>query len=95
MTAAISLAYQRLSGRNGSRAICIVSDGMPDDEQSAIRAAKNAAAEGIEIITIPVEGANEAFLRLIQTKPFLSKPVKKAELAAFMRKAAGLLPPPS
>lgn len=94
MTTAIFLATRRLSGRDGLRSICIVTDGAPDDEQSAIRAAKAAAAGGIEIITIGVEGANETFLRLIATKAELSKPVRKAELAASMRKAAALLPPP-
>jgi Mg-chelatase subunit ChlD len=94
MTNAIALAAQKLSGRDGLRSICIVTDGVPNDEQSAIRAAKATAAEGVEIITIGVEGANEAFLRLIATKAELSKPVKKTELAASMRKAAGLLPPP-
>ena len=94
MTSAIILAFQRLSGREGLRSICIVTDGAPNDEQSAIRAAKAAAADGVEIITIGVEGANEAFLRLIATKAELSKPVKKVELAASMRKAAALLLPP-
>jgi len=93
MTSAISLAFQKLSGKDGSRAICIVSDGMPNDEESTIQVAKAAAAEGIEIITIGVEGANEEFLRRIATKAELSKPVKKVELALLMRKAAGLLPP--
>ena len=93
MTAAISLALQRLSGRDGRRAICIVTDGEPNDQRSAIETAKSAATDGIEIITIGVEGANETFLRLIATKAELSKPVKRTALAASITKAAGLLPP--
>ncbi len=74
--------------------MCIVTDGKPDDEASTFTAAKTATAFGIEIITIPVDNADEAFLRRIATRADLVKPVKKCELAESMRKAAGLLPGP-
>jgi Mg-chelatase subunit ChlD len=52
MTDGILLALQKMGDRKGYRAMVIVTDGMPNSQGTALEAAQEAKANGIDILTI-------------------------------------------
>lgn len=94
MAAGIFVAYTTLQQAQGEKAMVIISDGLPDDEEKAISAAKSAKAFGVRIITIGVPGANEAFLKKIASASELAALTEFEKLADAMDEAVKLLPPP-
>ena len=74
------------------KAMVIISDGLPDDEEKAVNAAKSAKSLGVRIITIGVPGANEAFLKKIASASDLATLTEFENLGDAMDKAVKLLP---
>ena len=94
MAAGIFVAYTTLQQATGERAMVIISDGLPDDEEKAMNAAKSAKAFGVRIITIGVPGANEEFLKRIASASDLGTLTEFEHLRDAMNRAVKLLPPP-
>jgi len=94
MTAAIKIATQNLEDRFGEKLICIVTDGMPDNKKSALKAAETAKQKGIEIMTIGTDDADKKFLEQLATKKELSVKVERSNLGKGITDMARLLPNP-
>lgn len=92
MTDAIEIATEKLADKEGNRVICIVTDGVPNNPQTALDAAQEAKDMGIEIMTIGTEDANKNFLDQIATQSELSVSVDSSKLEEGITSMAGLLP---
>lgn len=105
MAAGIKLATEKLRGRTGLRAMVIVTDGMPDSAEDAIRAADHAKGDGgmvraaqqipgsgLEIITIGTDDADQEFLARIASKTELVVMVSSHQLGQGIASAARMLP---
>ena len=92
MTAAIKIAIEMLTDKSGSKVICIVTDGMPDESDTALSAAKEAAEKDIDIMTIGTDGADEQFLRNLATRREHSFRVSRERLQHGIVSMAKLLP---
>jgi hypothetical protein len=94
MASGVFVAYTTLQEAPGEKAMVIISDGLPDDEEKTINAANSAKAMGVRIITIGVPGANEAFLKKIASASDLATLTEFENLGDAMDKAVKLLPAP-
>lgn len=95
LTDAIELATTHLlQEAPGSRVICVVTDGMPDNARTALKAAKRAAAHDIDIMVIGTASADEKFLAKLATSQMLANYVHKDSLKQGVTDMAKLLPPP-
>jgi uncharacterized protein YegL len=94
MAAGIFVASTTMQEAPGEKAMVIISDGLPNDEEKTIAAAKSAKSLGVRIITIGVPGANEAFLRKIASASDLATLTEFENLGDAMDKAVKLLPAP-
>ena len=92
MTAVIDLARTHLATRQATQAIVLATDGMPDDPQSTLSAAREAKEEGIQIIAIGTDNADSAFLRTIATATDLAIEVEQRQLGQGIIAAARFLP---
>jgi molecular chaperone DnaK len=95
MTEAIKTAHEALKSYKGDRAIVIATDGQPDKVGSALSAGQAAKSDGIDIITIGTDDADQDFLKKLATRAELGKKVASADFAQGIASAAQLLPSPS
>lgn len=94
---AIRLGSQHLSRMMGDRVICLVTDGypvVPGAAEDAIKAAKDAHASGIDIMTIGTQDADYEFLAKLASRKELASKVEPQYLARAMEDMARLLPGP-
>ncbi len=94
MAAGVFVASTTMQDAPGEKAMVIISDGLPNDEEKTIAAAKSAKSLGVRIITIGVPGANDAFLRKIASASDLATLTEFENLGDAMDKAVKLLPAP-
>lgn len=92
MKAAIDLGVNHLLSVRGERVLCLVTDGQPGESDATIHAAESAKQQGISIMAIGVDGADQAFLAKITTRFELALKVTKQELQAGITSMARLLP---
>lgn len=95
MGEAINLAHRSLRFLQGTRAIVLVTDGVPNgkgDPESTKRAARMAKEDGIDIITIGTDDADEQFLKSLASRTQLGVKVESAYLESTITDAAKLLP---
>lgn len=92
LTAAIQEARTRLVNRIGERVIFIVTDGMPDNKQTALEAAAQVKANGIEIMTFGTDDADKAFLDMLATRKEFSVKMSRDQLQQGIKAMAKLLP---
>jgi len=92
MAEAISLTTKKLKNRAGLKAMVIITDGMPDDEQAALRSAKQAKSKGIDIITIGTDDADEDFLKKIASRAELNIMVPRNQLEQGIASSVKMLP---
>lgn len=92
MTAALSLATEKLRNKGANRAVILITDGAPDDAPSAIAAAEEMKKNGVDIITIGTFDANADFLARLATRSDLSMTVRDDELQLGISSASALLP---
>ncbi|MGI8436945.1 MAG: vWA domain-containing protein [Chthoniobacterales bacterium] len=92
LTAALTLAAKRLRARSGERAVCIVTDGMPDDRASAVRAAVALQTSGVNIMALGTDDADKEFLDQIVTSKELAVKVPRQQLLEGVANMALLLP---
>ena len=88
---AIRMATEKL-GRNGERIICIVTDGMPDNESATLAEANNAKSLGIDIKTIGTYDADKDFLQKLATRKELSIKVVREQIENGIISMAKILP---
>lgn len=93
MTSAIRMATDRLAETPGPRAIVLVTDGVPDDRETAIKAAGEASRCDIDLIAIGTADADERFLAAIASASELAVRVRPEKLGGAVAAAAKLLPP--
>lgn len=92
MTSAIRLGIQMMEGLSGTRCLVLFTDGMPDDANSALEAARLAKAQGIEIIAVGTEDADRRFLAKLSTREDLASIVSSKQLREGIASSAKLLP---
>jgi Mg-chelatase subunit ChlD len=94
MADAIKMAFSRLKVINGIRAIVIATDGVPDNEQEAIKAAQLAKDAGIDIIAIGTDDADQEFLIKLASRKELGSKVSRDMFAIGIASASNLLAAP-
>lgn len=92
MTGALLMAGRKLKSKPGQRTVCLVTDGMPNDRASAIKAAVALQTSGVEIMALGTDDADKSFLDQIVTSKELSVKVPRQELQQGLAKMALLLP---
>ncbi len=92
MTSAIELGRDRLVGAKGERVLCIVTDGMPNEPEAALDAARRAKSDGIDIMTIGTDDADRGFLEQLASRKELSMKVVKEQLETGIVSMAKMLP---
>jgi molecular chaperone DnaK len=92
MEAAIEMAAAELSGLAGTRALVVVTDGLPDNPARTLAAARNARSQGIRIITIGTENADSSFLRQLASGSDLVIDTAPQHLGDAISDAVLLLP---
>jgi len=92
---AIHLATQCLSDASGERVMCVITDGYPDDVNTALSAARQAAAEGIDMMALGTDDADDEFLRRLVTRKELQTRVSATQLEQGIVAMVKLLPGPN
>ena len=95
IAAAIRIARERLGGRTGAKAIVVVTDGQPNargDPNTTLKAGKKASKDGIDIIAIGTDDADQRFLKKLASATQLSMKVARETLHETIVSAANLLP---
>ncbi len=92
LTDAIKIAKENLLTLQGEKIIFIVTDGFPDNSNSAIEEAKSASKLGIEIMTLGTDDADLDFLNKLSTKKEFSIKVDKRDFAIGIKSMSKLLP---
>jgi len=92
LTDAIILTAEKLQNKPGLRVMVIVTDGQPDDQNSALAAAKQAKKQGIDIITIGTDDADESFLKKLASQTDLNVMVVSNQLAQGIISTTNMLP---
>ena len=70
----------------------VITDGMPDHEEKALDAARDAKERGIDIITVGTDDADRVFLEKLASRKDLVVVVKSEQLGEGITSAAGMLP---
>lgn len=92
MASALSAGLTMLKDYDFRRAICLVTDGYPDDEQSALDMANLINRNDIDILTLGTEDADNLFLSKLASRHDLSTSGTARTLKLDMGRMAGLLP---
>ena len=94
MAVAIDLATGALKDTKCDRAIVIATDGQPNKVGAAFKAGQSAKDNGIDIITIGTDDADQEFLKKLASRADLGRKVSKEKFAQGIASASQLLPPP-
>jgi len=84
MAEGIALATSRFRFRRGDRVMILITDGVPDDPERAVAAARRARALGITLIAIGTGNADRDFLSTLTGRPELSQVVGTEALAGAL-----------
>lgn len=94
MADAIAMASEKLEQKNGTRIMIIATDGMPDNKEKALEAAHQAKKNGIEIIALGTDDADEKFLKKIASSNSLGIKVSNNLLGKAIATTAKMLKKP-
>jgi molecular chaperone DnaK len=94
MTEAIILAHELLNSMKNTRVMVIATDGVPNNPQDTINEATRCKKDGIDIITIGTDDADQQFLKNIASRSELGNKVPRAVFSQAISSASNLLPPP-
>lgn len=95
MAKAIYLAHDKLKGKAGDRAMVIVTDGMPNgdgDPEASLKAGENAKKDGIDIIAIGTDDADQEFLTRLASRKDLGVRISREQLEQTIASSAKMLP---
>ena len=91
MAAAIRIAHRKLAKKTGSRAMVIVTDGMPDNVADSLKAGIEAKKDNIDIITIGTDDANQEFLKKLSSRSELGVKVSREQFEQGIASSAKML----
>lgn len=91
LTDALKAAQSRFLNRQVKRVIMIVTDGMPDNKESALSVANECKRQGIEIMAIGTDDADQKFLDQLTSKAGYGLLVSNERLALTMGEMAAKL----
>lgn len=94
MADAIAMASEKLEEKNGTRIMIIATDGMPDNKEKTLEAAHQAKKNGIEIIALGTDDADEKFLKKIASSNSLGIKVSNNLLGKAIATTAKMLKKP-
>jgi Mg-chelatase subunit ChlD len=94
MAEAIRVAHEALKDAKSNRAIVIATDGKPDKVGDALKAGQAAKDDGIDIITIGTDDANQEFLKKLASRAELGRIVPTDKFADGIASTSRLLPAP-
>ena len=92
MAGAIQMATAKLRRRRGQKTIILITDGMPDSREATLAAAHFARANGVELVAIGTDGADEAFLASLTPRAELAVKVARGALEESIHAAVRVLP---
>jgi len=92
MAGGIALAKNLIFDKRGSKVICIVTDGEPDDRSKALARAMEAREANVEIATIGTDDADAEFLASLASSKNMSVKVSREELHTGIASMAKTLP---
>jgi len=95
MVEAIQLTDQKLKNKKGTRVMVVVTDGEPNgpgDPTASLEAGKKAKREGIDIITIGTDDADQEFLRKLASRTELGVKVSREQFEKGITSTAKMLP---
>ena len=92
MTDAIRLAAQKLKDTRVYSAMVIVTDGMPNNIESALHEAQDAKQRGIDIITIGTDDADQGFLKKLASRTELGIKVPAEQFEKGISLTVRMLP---
>jgi Mg-chelatase subunit ChlD len=84
MSAGLRLALWRLRFRPGRKVLVLITDGMPDDREATLDAARLARARDVTLIPIGTGAADYAFLASLAGRPELARHVEARDLAGTL-----------
>jgi Mg-chelatase subunit ChlD len=96
MAKAINLAHELLKEMQGTRVMVVVTDGMPNgpgDPIASLNAGQNAKRNGIDIIAIGTDDADQEFLKRLASRAELGIKVPSKQLEKTITGSAKMLPP--
>lgn len=91
MADGLRLGLWRLRFRAGRKVLVLITDGMPDDREATLDAARLARARGVTVIPIGTGAADHAFLASLAGRPELAQHVEARNLSAALAAAASEL----
>ena len=94
MADAIIMASEKLERQNGARIMIIATDGMPNDEEAALKAATQAKKNEIEIIALGTDDADEKFLKQIASSSSFGVKVSRNLIGKAIATTAKMLKRP-
>ncbi len=95
MAKAINLAHELLREIPGTRIIVVVTDGMPNgpgDPIASLNAGQSAKSNGIDIIAIGTDDADQDFLKRLASRAELGIKVPSKQLEKTISSSAKMLP---
>ncbi len=95
MAKAINLAHELLREMQGTRVIVVVTDGMPNgsgDPLASLSAGQNAKRNGINIIAIGTDDADQEFLKRLASRAELGIKVPSKQLEKTITNSVKMLP---
>ncbi len=94
MEAGLRLTAARLRARRGTRTALLLTDGVPDDPEAALREAATLRALGVRLVAVGTGDADAAFLRaLAGGAPGLVRTVPRQRLVGALEQAGAALGP--
>jgi Mg-chelatase subunit ChlD len=95
MAEAIELVRKKLKDRKGALVMLVATDGMPNgpgDPEASLEAGERAKREGIDVITIGTDDADQKFLRELASRSDLGVKVPKVQFEQAITSAVKKLP---
>jgi Mg-chelatase subunit ChlD len=94
MAMAIKKAHEALVDNTLKRAIVVATDGLPDKVGAALKEGQDAKNDGIDIIVIGTDDADQEFVKKLASRSDLGRKVSQEDFAGGIASASQLLPPP-
>jgi len=94
LTAALEIAFSAFAKANGNRVIVVLTDGVPDDADTALAVGEKAKACGIDIICIGTDDADQDFLSRLASQKGFGLKVPSSQFEKSISSAALFLPAP-
>jgi len=94
MTEALETAVYELgpTTKGGEKVICVVTDGMPDNKETALAIGRDARLMNIDILAIGTDDADMQFLKELATQENLSRKVAREHFEEGISAMAKMLP---